>query len=271
MGTLGATCAEAKTMGNCVTFRAFDTAVAVFSDSETLEKLDRFLLPTLPRVHPGSHGADITLRIRSHNDSGYELSCDGSTKRLHDFRALAVEAVRLVDEGIVARLSNRSAVHAGVVAFGERTLLLPGKSHSGKSSLVAELLRRGATYLSDEYALIDDRGFVHAYPRPLMLRLDSGDQVPSVAGEFGAPVATAPGAAAWIFALEYDRKASWKIEPIPASEALMVLLKNTPHELARTPRLLSALTRASSGAVAFAGRRGDAVVAAEHVLRIVGS
>ena len=53
---------------------------------------------------------------------------------------------------------RRIFVHAGVVAWKGRALLLPGSSGSGKSSLVAELVRAGATYYSDEYAVLDERG-----------------------------------------------------------------------------------------------------------------
>jgi len=48
-----------------------------------------------------------------------------------------------------------------------RAILLPGRSLSGKTTLVRELLRRGATYYSDEFAVVDDFGNIHPFPRPL--------------------------------------------------------------------------------------------------------
>lgn len=62
-------------------------------------------------------------------------------------------------------------VHAGVVARDGRALVLPGPSRAGKSTLVLELVRAGADYLSDEFAVLDRQGLVHAYPRPLWERL----------------------------------------------------------------------------------------------------
>src|SRR5262249_7648261 len=41
---------------------------------------------------------------------------------------------------------------------------------TGKSTLVAELVQRGAVYYSDEFAVLDDLGMVHPYRRPLVLR-----------------------------------------------------------------------------------------------------
>ena len=62
-------------------------------------------------------------------------------------------------------------VHAGVVAVDGRALLLPGGSFTGKTTLVAALLRAGAQYGSDEYAVLDEAGLVlPAYPRPLSIR-----------------------------------------------------------------------------------------------------
>ena len=62
-------------------------------------------------------------------------------------------------------------LHAGVVAWEDRALLLPGQSHAGKSTLVAELVRAGATYYSDEFALLDSQGRVHRiYTRDIRMR-----------------------------------------------------------------------------------------------------
>src|SRR6185312_3555780 len=65
-------------------------------------------------------------------------------------------------------------VHAGVVGWRGRAIVLPGRTHAGKSTLVAALVRAGATYYSDEYALVDGDGRVWPYPRPLSLRRARG-------------------------------------------------------------------------------------------------
>jgi hypothetical protein len=46
-------------------------------------------------------------------------------------------------------------IHAGVVEKAGRACVLVGDSGAGKTSTVAALLRQGATYLSDEVALLD--------------------------------------------------------------------------------------------------------------------
>ncbi|MDA8067374.1 MAG: hypothetical protein M0T77_01995, partial [Actinomycetota bacterium] len=51
-------------------------------------------------------------------------------------------------------------VHAGVVAAGGAAIVLPGHSFAGKSTLVEALVRAGADFYSDEYAMFDADGRV---------------------------------------------------------------------------------------------------------------
>src|SRR5882762_2432856 len=64
-------------------------------------------------------------------------------------------------------------LHAGVVGWQGRAIIVPGRSFSGKTTLIRELLRLGATYYSDEFAVVDDLGLVHPFARPLGIRDDS--------------------------------------------------------------------------------------------------
>jgi hypothetical protein len=51
---------------------------------------------------------------------------------------------------VAERASRRWFIHAGVVGWGDRAIVIPGRSGSGKTSLVAALLQAGATYYSYE-------------------------------------------------------------------------------------------------------------------------
>src|SRR5262245_15118510 len=88
---------------------------------------------------------------------------------------------------------NRVFVHAGVVAWKGRALVIPGRTLAGKSTLVAALLEAGATYYSDEYAVLDGRGLVHPYPRPLSLRQANGASCRRLnAEDLGSSTGTGP-------------------------------------------------------------------------------
>src|SRR5260370_37370818 len=136
--------------------------------------------------------------------------------------SLALVTIKALDDAVIQRLKTLHAVHAGAVLFGNQAMLIPGATHAGKSSVVAELLRRGATYLSDEYALIDTEGQVHPYPRPLLLRNGHAQQIPTLPGEVNASFADRPAPIRWILSLEYQPQSAWNIQKIPQGEPLMI-------------------------------------------------
>ena len=55
--------------------------------------------------------------------------------------------------------------------------MVPGRSLSGKSTLVLSFVERGADYYSDEYAVFDSEGRVHPYWRLPKLRVASDQRV----------------------------------------------------------------------------------------------
>src|SRR5260370_27323325 len=68
----------------------------------------------------------------------------------------------------VAELARRRVfVHAGVVGWKGKAIVEPGRSFSVKTSLVAELVRAGATYYSDGHAVFDATSLAHPFPTPL--------------------------------------------------------------------------------------------------------
>ncbi len=251
---------------------AFDCHIEATADcAESFAVLDRCIFPTLPRSGPIGADPNIALRV-TRAGKAFQLSVDGhQAASAPQPIGLAPEIVHAIDEAIVQRLSARRAVHAGTVLCNGRVLLLPGATHSGKSSAVAELLRRGATYFSDEYALIDGDGLVHPYPRPLLLRNGGAEQVPVLAGELNAPVGDGPAPLGWIFLLDYKAGQSWRVLPMAQSLAVLALLQNTPHELAASPQMVEQFERAVAGATCYAGRRGDAADAALEILRLIAA
>jgi hypothetical protein len=188
-----------------------------------------------------------------------------------DCRAIGLvpDLIRVLDEAVLQRLTTLRAVHAGTVLWGERALLLPGGTHAEKSSLVAELLRHGATYFSDEYALIDSDGLVHPYPWPLLVRNGRPEQVPILPSECNASVGEAPAPVGWILSLQYLSGCTWSVAAITQSEALLTLLRNTPHILAESPEMVRVFERAVTGATCYAGHRNEAADAVDQILRLV--
>lgn len=249
---------------------AFECCIRVDCDSaEIFAGLQRFLLPPMPRckVYKDRVGIDISVR---HRAGAVEILVDESpVPSAEDLDHAILHIVKALDDALVKRFKKLRAVHAGAVVLEGRALLVPGSTHAGKSSLIAELLRRGASHLSDEYALIDSEGRVHAYPRPLLLRNGSSRQSLVLPQHLNAKFASEPASAGWIIAVEYAPEGAWEVSEISQGQAVMLLLQNTPHEMATAPDLLERFVRLASGAECYAGQRGDVAEAAERILDLV--
>ena len=236
---------------------------------ETYAILERYVFPSLPRLVGDTEKPDIFIHLARASDQ-FQLSVDDvEVASASQVMSLIPELIRVLDEAVIEQLTMLRAVHAGAVQWGERVLLLPGITHSGKSSLVAELLRRGATYFSDEYALIDAEGRVHPFPRPLLLRNGCPEQFPVLPEECNASTGSTPAPVGWIFSLGYQPDCDWSIAAMPQSEALLTLLRNTPHVLAESPDLVEVFQGAVAGATCYSGCRTEATDAAAEILRLI--
>jgi hypothetical protein len=99
-------------------------------------------------------------------------------------------AAALFDQVIFHLLNsqrNGVALHAGAVSWQGRTVVLPGQSGSGKSSVTAWLCACGASYLSDELIFLPDdgSGVVIPFPRPVCLKAGSAPLIIGLLAEAG--------------------------------------------------------------------------------------
>lgn len=165
---------------------------------------------------------------------------------------------------------ERVFVHSGVVGWRGKAILLPGKSFTGKSTLVAELVRRGAEYYSDEYAVIDTEGLVHPYPRPLSLRTALGERARRVPlEELGTDGRGEPLPAGLIAVCPYTNASRWRPRPLSAGEAVLELLGNTVSARRQPGEALAMLTLAAARARAVRGGRPEAPLMAAALLRLL--
>ena len=153
-------------------------------------------------------------------------------------------------------------VHAGVVARGDRALVLPATTFAGKSELVAALVRAGADYLSDEYAVLGADGLVHPYARRISLR-GRGEVS---AEELGGRTVTAPLPVAVIAATRYEPGATFAPERRTAAAGALLLLEHAGQALDAPDRALQAVHAAAEGTAVLVGPRGEAEPAARALL-----
>jgi len=157
-------------------------------------------------------------------------------------------------------------VHAGTVAREGRAVVLPGHSFAGKTRLVAALLERGASYLSDDMAVIDEQGRVHPWPVPLGMRGEHPVRRRSLTPPAGQ-LAGAPVAVALVLFTRFAPDATgWRPRRLAAGQALGQF---AAHALAarRMPRqVMARLAAVLGGAPAWQGSRGEAGPVADWVL-----
>jgi len=162
---------------------------------------------------------------------------------------------------------DRVFVHAGVVGWRGRALLVPGRSHSGKSKLVAALLRAGATYYSDEYAVLDEHGLVHPYPRQLVIR-EGHDQLGRrhAPEEFGGRTDATPLPVGLVALARYRPGARWQPRALSRGQALLEMLNHTVPARSRPEAAMTALAGMLPAAAAVKSLRGDATDTAVALL-----
>ncbi len=156
-------------------------------------------------------------------------------------------------------------VHAGVVGWrGQaglqaQAILIPGRSMTGKTSLVKSLVEAGATYYSDEFAVLDKEGRVHPYPVPLSIRGNNGQPgrktpVESLGGQIGVE----PLPVGLVIVTEYQPEATWQPRRLTPGQALLALMDNTVAARRNPAHSMPILKQAVTDAIALKSKRGEA-------------
>jgi hypothetical protein len=159
-------------------------------------------------------------------------------------------------------------VHAGVVGWHDRAIVVPGRSMSGKTTLIEALVKAGAVYYSDEYAVLDMHGRVHPYPKPLSLRGEAEGKrrrvpVESLGGRRGA----SPLSVGLVAVTRYETGAHWRPTRLSPGQAVLELLNHTLLARSRPQLALETLQQTlAGGAMVLKGKRGEAGETARWLL-----
>jgi hypothetical protein len=198
------------------------------------------------RVHAGSN---VVADVRGLTDAG---------------EALAAHAEAFVAE----HAPDHLFVHAGVVGWEGRAIVMPGASFAGKTTLVQAWLEAGATYYSDEFAVLDRTGRVHPFARPLAIR--DGSTAPArrvPASALGAETGTTALPIGLVLATSYRAGARWRPRRLTPGTALLALMRHTVAARGNPRHSMPILKQAAIGGRAFAGPRGEARPLISAVLR----
>jgi hypothetical protein len=178
---------------------------------------------------------------------------------------------RYLEETLMVGAPRHVFLHAGVVGWRGRALVLPGTSHAGKTTLVAELVRAGARYYSDEYAILDGDGRAHPYPRPLRVRIDGDVEVRSVPPEELGAVGRRPLPVAVVALCDYRAGARFRPRTLPPGAAMLALLGHAPAARLKPRASLALLQPLVRRARVVRGARGEARETAAMLLEAMAA
>ena len=246
-------------------FSAFGVDFTVIADaSDILQDFLEYLPPGWTRALSRCNGAEFSVTHHSQSRAagqrklglakdGRELfRCDDRTEFLERFGSIV--ALHVADNS-----RKLVFIHAGVVGWGGRAIVIPGRSFSGKTTLVAELVRAGASYYSDEFAVIDQQGRVLPYPQPLQLREPhSYRQTRCPVEDLGGATGDQPLPIGLVLFSKYKEEASWLPQRLSPGIGCLQMLDNTISARSAPAIALRALNQVASKAVIVKGLRGDA-------------
>lgn len=203
----------------------------------------------------------------------YILLQDG--KRLASGRGRK-KFLRLVDSIVSMTVGefavDRVFMHAGVVGWKGKAIIIPANSFQGKTTLVAELVRRGGSYYSDEFAIFDKEGRVHPFSRPLALRDRSREKMrihEMTATELGGTYGVEPIEVGLVLLASYVEGARWSPRLLSPGAGVLEMMPHTLPLRHRPQFTLEVLNKIARRAIIAKSRRGNAEKFAQTLLKFV--
>jgi hypothetical protein len=226
-----------------VSGEAFGVGLTLVASDRKL--LDRMVSWLPPQWTEGGEGVNpATFRLTRVGADAHELDLNGSI--LTDLRL--DDAIDEYERGLRNYLaafapSDHLFVHAGVVALEGRAIV-----------------RAGAVYYSDEYAVFDSEGLVHAYPKPISMRSErrADPKTHHTPEALGAAVGDRPTPLGMVVCTQYRSGAIWEPEELTPAQAALELVQHSRAPQEHAPSTLATLVRAVAGTIVLKGSRGDA-------------
>ncbi len=216
----------------------------------------------LGRVRPTpSSGTNHSFAIDLEDDGTFVLFQNGRRITYDKTRARFFRFFdSLLRITVAEHAENRVFIHAGVVGWRGKAIVIPANSFQGKTTLVRELMIRGADYYSDEYAILDEDGLVHAFPRDLSIRYIDGEtrERQVKIEDLGAKVGTAPIPIGVVLLTEYIENATWQPEQLTAGQGIMEVIPHTIPRRFNPEFSLKVLNTSVRDAIILKSPRGDA-------------
>lgn len=248
-----------------IDFDAFGVRISIKSNApEVLSSIRNVMHEVIPenlefkKIADPEHNFEIEYKISTEkfyvSKNGEELTFYTDVPRLIEYLCSQIRIT-------VAEFAHSKVfLHAGAVGWNGLGIIIPGSSYSGKTTLVSELIRYGAEYYSDEYAVLDEEGFLHPYPKMLSMRgiINEFDQVDTPPDVFGAKIGTKKIPVGLVLISVYESGSEWDPQHLNAGEGIMEILQHTIPIRFKPEFVLQVLKKISSRAIIAKSKRGEA-------------
>jgi hypothetical protein len=228
-------------------YRALDLTFSLRMAGDDLADYVEMILAPLETDEPAAHVYSVVddgARFKSR----YAVYFDGRHIVRTPSEPLALTYLLWhVNRAVVAESDRYLLVHAAAAAANGAAILLPAAMNSGKSTLVAGLVRRGFGYLTDEAAAIDPATtLVDPYPKAISIEIGSWDALselrPALAARFDrfsdelwrvVPDAVRPGSIAnrcparLVVSPRFQPAAKTRLERISRAEGVLLLAEHS--------------------------------------------
>lgn len=259
-----------------ISFSSFGVRIGIRADSpELLAEIGC----SLDKINPGgfliinNRLAKHLYEIKSKNNKIVEIKKDGQTVDLwtseENVLSFLQSRIRLT---VAEYARSRVFLHAGAVAWKGQALIIPARSFSGKSSLVAALVKKGALYYSDDFAVLDRKGMLHPFHRNLSLRgiVDKYRQIDFAVETLGGKSGGEPLPVGMVLITGFKEGTKnpeiWKPEILSAGRGVMEMLAHTIPIRHKPKFSLEVLNKVAERAIICKSRRGDASEFADLLL-----
>lgn len=159
-------------------------------------------------------------------------------------------------------------LHAGAVGWKGNGIVLPAMSFHGKSTLVYELVKLGAEYYSDDFAILGENGRLHPFPRDISMRTRGSDyEIQEIdPSGIGGTIGSAEIPVGLIFLTRYKPRSHWVPKELSRGEGIFEVLPFTLPIRQKPHLALKVLNTVAATAVFAKSMRGDAKIAAKRLL-----
>lgn len=166
---------------------------------------------------------------------------------------------------VAERSPRRVFLRAGVVGWRDRAIVIPGGPRSGKSTLVRALVACGATYYSDEYAVLEGNS-VHPYRSNMPEWIGEGGALSYLLDEVRGVQPVNPLPVGIVLFAPYQPGAVFKPRLITRGKSMLELFKHAVAAQRRPEQVLRVLDTVTRRCNALEGVRGDAHGVATYLL-----